>query len=612
MSEQIGIALLDQTINGLVLGNLYALVAIGLALIFGVANVLNFAHGSVYMAGAYVGWLCITRLHLPLVVTFGLVAIFCGGLGIGIERIGLRALYGSARIAPLLATLGISLILEQTAQIVFGPFPQAFPSPLPSERIPIAGVSIGVLDLLIAGISLASGLFLYCFLRFTRLGWAVRAMAQDRDAAQQMGVDVNLVNQGTFAIASALAGIVGMLVGMYFNVVFPTMGYQAGLKGFAAALLGGLGNIPGAIAGSLILGLTESYGVAWLGASYRNLFAFIILLIVLVLFPNGLFGGRRGLPPEPLTGTFIAISRPLRLPPRLVWGLSLLALALPLFVSNGYVLQTLTNAWLYGLLALSLTLVAGTSGLMSLGHAGLLAIGGYASALLVMKLGLPFEVALPAAGLITAGLGTLLILPAFRLRGHYVAIATLGIGESVGLILLNWQSLTAGPVGLNNIPPLTLAGQLIVTPQATYWLALILLLLVALLQMRLVRSHLGRTLRAIREDEVAAQCYGISLNRYKTLVFAVSSFAAGISGAFTAHMYSYINPETFNNTISILGLTMAILGGLGNTVGAVIGAILLIILPEFFRGFVEERILIYGVLLVVLIRFRPQGLMGTI
>lgn len=150
-----------------------------------------------------------------------------------------------------------------------------------------------------------------------------------------------------------------------------------------------------------------------MGSSYRNLFAFIILLVVLILFPNGLFGGRRGLPPEPMTGTFIAISRPLHLPSSLVWSLGLVALVLPLIVKNAYILQTLTNAWLYGLLALSLTLVAGTSGLMSLGHAGLLGIGGYASALLVMKLGWPIELALPAAGVFTAALGTLLILPAF-------------------------------------------------------------------------------------------------------------------------------------------------------------------------------------------------------
>jgi branched-chain amino acid transport system permease protein len=604
--------LFDQTINGLVIGNIYALVAVGLALIFGVANLINFAHGSVYMIGAYVGWYCVTSLRMPLPVTFGAVALICALLGMAIERFGLRALAGSARIAPLLATIGIGLILDQSAQIIFGPFPQAFPSPLPPDRFGIGGVTIGWLDLLIAGISLGAGALLYGFLRYTRLGWAVRAVAQDRDAAQQMGVDVNLVNQATFAIASALGGVSGLLVGIYFNSVYPSMGFQAGLKGFAAALLGGMGSIPGAIVGSLLLGLIESFGVAAFGSSYRNLFAFVILIAVLVVRPNGLFGDRRQLPPEPLTGTFIAASKPVRLSPPVLLGLSLAVLALPLVFPNPYLLQTLTNAWLYGILALSLTLVSGTAGQTSLGHAGLLAIGGYASALLVIEAGLPFELAVLLAGALTAALGTLLIFPAFRLRGHYVAIATLGVGEIVGLVILNWTGLTGGALGLTNIPPPTIAGYPLVTTPAIYWLSLGALLLVALLQTRLIGSHLGRTLRAIREDEIAAQVYGISLNRYKALAFAVSGFVAGISGAITAHMYSYINYETFNNTISVLGLTMVIMGGLGNTLGAILGALLLIGLPEVFRSFADERLLIYGLALVLLIRFRPQGLLGTV
>jgi branched-chain amino acid transport system permease protein len=138
------------------------------------------------------------------------------------------------------------------------------------------------------------------------------------------------------------------------------------------------------------------------------------------------------------------------------------------------------------------------------------------------------------------------------------------------------------------------------------------MLFVALLKWRLLRSHLGRTLRAMREDEVAARSYGISLRRYKALAFAVSGWAAGLSGALTAHMYSYINHETFNNTLSVLALTMVILGGMGNLLGAVLGAVALIGLPELLRGLAEYRLLIYGLVLVLLVRFRPQGLLGTV
>jgi len=601
----------DQTINGLVIGNIYALIAVGLAIIFGVGNLINFAHGSVYMIGAYVGWVCVTMLHLPLPLTFVIVALVCGLLGVLIERFGLRRLQNSARIAPLLATIGISFVLDELTQIIFSHDPQSFPNPLPADRIPIGGVTIGYIDILIAVIGIGGALLFFLFLRYTKLGWALRATAQDREAALQMGVDVNQVNQTAFALASILGGIAGVLVGMYFQTVYPTMSFEAGLKGFTANLIGGLGNIPGAVAGGLVLGLIESYGVAIFGSTYRNLFTYGILLLMLVLRPNGLFSSKRQLPPEPLTGTFIPNKRRIKLPPWLVISGAALALAFPLVVKDPYILQVLTNAWLFGLIALSITLVTGTAGQISLGQAGFVAIGAYACALLMLRLHVPFELALIAAGIIAAILGTLLVLPAFRLRAHYVAIATIGIGEIVSQIILNWRGLTNGALGLISIPPPSIFGIQIVLPRDVYWYTLVLLLIAALLQWRLSRSSLGRIWRALRDDEVAAQAYGIGLNRYKALAFASSAFIAGISGAFAAAMYSYINYQTFTNSISVLALTMAILGGMGNIVGAILGALALTILPELLRGSVDYRYFLYGLVLVLLIRFRPQGILGT-
>ena len=257
-------------------GNIYALLAVGLALIYGVSHLINFAHGSIYMVGAYIGWLCITYLKTPLPVTLLAVVLGCGLLGMAIERIGLRPLQGSPRIAPLLSTIGIGLVLDQVVQLMFTPDPRGVPLQLPDWRIQIGGGTIGALDILIAGIGLSSALALYLFLRFTKLGWAVRATALDRDAAQQCGVDVNRVNSMVFAIAAALGGVSGFLVGMYYNSIDPNMGFHAGLKGIVAQMIGGMGNVPGAIAGSLLLGLIESYGIAAFGTSYRNLFAFVV------------------------------------------------------------------------------------------------------------------------------------------------------------------------------------------------------------------------------------------------------------------------------------------------------------------------------------------------
>ena len=601
----------DYTVNGFVIGNIYALLAVGLALIYGVSNLVNFAHGSVYVVGAYIGWAAITYLGTPLPLTILCVVVACALVGIGIERLGLRPLHGSSRIAPLLSTIGIGLVLDQVVQLVFSPDPRAVPMQVPEWRIQLGGGTIGALDLLIAAIGLIAAGVLYFFLRFTKLGWAVRATAQDSDAAQQMGVDVNRVNMVVFAIASALSGISGLLVGMYYNQINPAMSFEATLKGIVSLIIGGLGNVPGAIGGSLILGLTESYGIALFGTSYRNLFAFVLLIVMLLFRPNGLFERGRRLPPEPLTGTFIARARPLHVPRWVMAAVIVFAALLPL-TGNSYLLQVGANSALYAMLALSLTLVAGTVGQISLGHAALLAIGGYASGLLALDGGWPVAVAIPAAGLITAALGTALVFPAFRLTGHYVSIATLGIGEIVALVILNWTGLTHGAVGLGGIPPLEVLGVDLGSVEGTYWLSLAVLVLLALLQVRLLNSHLGRSWRAIRDDSVAARSYGVSGDRYKALAFAYGGFAAGISGAITAHVYSYINHETFNAPISILALTMVILGGLGNVTGAVLGATLLIALPEAFRVLAEYRILIYGLVLLLLIRFRPQGVMGTV
>src|SRR3982751_3144779 len=392
---------LDYTINGLIVG---------------VSRLINFAQGSIYLVGAYIGWVAVVQLHTPLPLTIIVVAVAAALVGLIIERFGLRPLQNSVRIAPLLATIGISFVLDQLVMLPFSPNPRALPSQLPDVRFQIGGGTIGPLDLLIAGVGLTSALLLFVFLRYSKLGWAVRATAQDRDAAMQMGVDVNRVNQAVFGIAAALGGVSGLLVGMYYNQIDTAMSLQATLKGVVAEVVG-----------RLLLGLVESYGVAVFGPSYRNLFAFLLLVVVLVLRPNGLFASARQAPPEPLTGTFIAPSRPVRIPR---WALLIAAAVfaiLPLLPVSFYVLQTLINAWLLGMLALSLTLVAGTIGQVSLGHAALLAIGAYTSALLSLTFSVPVGLAIIGGGLMSAALGTALISPSFRLRGHYVSIATLAI-----------------------------------------------------------------------------------------------------------------------------------------------------------------------------------------
>lgn len=600
---------LDFTIAGIVIGSIYALMAVGLALIFGVANLINFAHGAVFTVGAYIGWTCLVGLGLPLWLTVIVVALGGGAVGALIEWLAIRPLNRQSRIAPLLATIGVGLILDQLVHILFSATPRALPTELPDWRIPLGSGSIGTLDIVIFVTGVLSAALLYAFLFYTKIGMAVRATAQDDDAAKQMGVNINGVNMTVFAVAGALGAIAGLLVGLYYNNIDPITSFNIMLKGMVAIVIGGMANVPGAIGGGLILGLIESYGIAFFGASYRDLFAFAVLLLMLLFRPNGLFAKARERQAEPMTGTFVTRAKPFPIPWWVTAGLVVLAALLPL-VATPYITQVMTNAFIYALAGMSLTLVAGTVGMISIGHAALLAIGAYASALLTIA-GMPVVIGIVAAGLITAFLGTGLAYPAFRLRGHYVSIGTLALGQIVVLVILNWDSVTNGSMGLYGIPPLEVFGLPLYSTNATYWTVLGLVVLGGLLQARLLTSHLGRTWRAIREDTVAAETYGVASNYYKGLAFGFAGFIAGIGGAVTAHQFSFIDYNTFNLLISVLILTIAILGGLGNITGAIIGAILVAALPEMFRVLAEYRMMFYGVALILLIRFRPQGLLGS-
>ncbi|MCW5849229.1 MAG: ABC transporter permease [Anaerolineae bacterium] len=601
--------MLDQVINGLVLGNIYVLLAVGMALIFSVANLVNFSKGSVFMIGAYVGWALISQLGWPLWAALLAAALGCGLLGVLIERVALRPLEGAPPIAPLLSTVAVAFILDNLGLLLFKPETRAFNAPLPTWRLAVGGVNVGLLDILIALISLGCIGGLYLFLYHTRLGSGVRAAAQDRDAALQMGVDVDQARSLVFGIASALAGIAGTLLGIYYNSVNPAMGFSAGLKGLIAALLGGITSLPAALVGGLLLGQIESLATAYIGLSYRNLAAFLVLVLILALRPEGLLGraAQRGY--EVTTGVFFSVGKPRRVPRSVLVGVVLAAVLLPLIPNSDYVVQVLFIGLVYALLALGLNLVAG-AGQVSLGQAGLFAIGAYGSALLTAKAGLPFWIALPASAILAAILGVALAYPALRLRGNYLAIATLGLAEIVTQTILNWEGLTNGPLGLFGIPAPRLGGLLFVGARPYYYLALVLVAVSAWTLTRLGRSQLGRTLGAIREDELAAETYGIETGQYKALAFGLGAAVAAVGGALFAHSSTYISPDIFTPAISVLVLTMVILGGLGSVPGVVASAVLLIALPEVARPVADARWLLYGVLLLLLVRFRPQGLLG--
>lgn len=283
---------LQQIINGLSLGSIYALIALGYTMVYGIIQLINFAHGDVYMVGAYVGYACMTHFHLGFFTSLIVAMAACALLGVIIERVAYKPLRNSTRIAVLITAIGVSLLLEYTMMYFAGAAVRSYPA-LPefmSQQFRFGGVVVTSLQLIIIGISVALMIALQFIVKRTKLGKAMRAVSQDRDAAQLMGISVDNTISFTFALGSALAGAAGVLVGVYYNSINPLMGILPGLKAFVAAVFGGIGLIPGALIGGYLIGTTETI-VSGLGFStYRDAVVFAILIIVLIVKPSGLLG----------------------------------------------------------------------------------------------------------------------------------------------------------------------------------------------------------------------------------------------------------------------------------------------------------------------------------
>ena len=285
-------------------------------------------------------------------------------------------------------------------------------------------------------------------------------------------------------------------------------------------------------------------------------------------------------------------------------------IVIPLFISNLYYIQILIFIGLYSILALSLNLLNGYVGLLSIGHAAFYGIGAYASAKLVMNLGLPFPVALLGSGIIAGGFGYLIAKPTLRLSGIYMTLATLGFNMIFFLILQNWMSFTNGPLGIMDIPPPDIFGYVIESRRQYYYLIFGLVLLTIGSMHRLITCRFGRALVAIRENELAAESMGVHTTRYKIQAFVLAAFYAGIAGSYYAHFVKYISPDSFYIYESFILLAMLAFGGQGNLLGPVVGAAILITIPEVFRFLQEYRMLVYGSVLIVMMLVRRQGLLG--
>jgi len=293
----------QELVNGLTTGALYALVALGFSMVYGVLKLLNFAQGGLYMIGAYIGFFVLrwfggpTALTIPvpllLTIMFVLAAGLVGGLGVAIERFAYRPLRDAPRIAPLITAIGVYFVLENSALLLFGAQFRVYNTPnfiSFSSGIQIGSVSIDSVQIMVLVLSLALMVGLRQLVNRTRLGRQMRAVAADREAAEMLGINVNFTIAATFFLGSALAGIAGVMAGLLFNQVSNTIGFTAGLKAFTASVVGGIGSLPGAVLGGLLIGVSESFITGYISSTYTNLLVFALLIVVMLVRPSGLLG----------------------------------------------------------------------------------------------------------------------------------------------------------------------------------------------------------------------------------------------------------------------------------------------------------------------------------
>jgi branched-chain amino acid transport system permease protein len=286
----------EQLINGLTQGSVYALLALGFTLIFGTLRMVTFAHGEVYMVGAYVGFEIIRLLHPNLLLALAAALAATAILGMAIELLAFHFLRNAPHATSLLVTIGISILLVNAAQKVWGPETQAVPFSLLDRlgrfEFEVGGVYITFLQVAVLGVTVLLMLFLYWVINRTKLGMVIRATAQDYEAAFAMGVNVNRIYMAAFAIGSMLGGVAGVLVGVYYNMFYPSMGGLYGLKAFSASVVGGLTSLPGAVVAGLLIGIVETFSVEFGASNFRHIFSFVFMILILLMRPGGLFGGK--------------------------------------------------------------------------------------------------------------------------------------------------------------------------------------------------------------------------------------------------------------------------------------------------------------------------------
>lgn len=578
------------------------LMSAGLTIIFGVTRVVNFAHGSLYMLGAYIGWSILTRIpHDPIWFAAGVIAaaLATAGIGAAIETVLLRRLYRAPELFQLLATFGVMLVIQDLTLLIWGPNDLALPrASWLRGSVTIFGGHVPAYDLILIAIGPAVLAVLLLLLNRTRFGMLIRACTENCDLAAALGVNHRILSTSVFALGAGLAGLGGALI-LPDTSANTQMDLAVIVEAFVVVVVGGMGSVTGAFLASLMFGELQAFGIVLIPGATLVL-VFVIMAVALSVRPRGLLGD------APIMSVVSASGKPVRPVSRRIhvfgWGLVIMAATAPFWMPS-YWLSVLTEILIAALFASSLHLIMGPGGMISFGHAAWFGLGAYSSALMSRTLSAPMPLALLAApltaGLVALAFGWFVV----RLSGVYLAMLTLAFAQIVWAAATQWTWLTGGDDGILGVWP---SG-----PVPFFWWVLSLSAASIWLLRRVARSPFGLALTAARDSEPRALSIGLRADRLRLVAFAVSGAAAGLAGGVFTFTSGSVFPSYVAVGKSVDVLLMVLLGGINTVIGPVAGAVA-------YTGFYDLLLqttllwrLALGLTIVTLVLAFPDGLAGN-
>ena len=596
-----------QFLNGLASASSLFLIASGLSLVFGVTRIVNFAHGSLYMLGAYIAYTLAIRIGGTAIGFWGailLAALAVGLLGIVIETLLLRRIYRSPELFQLLATFGVVLLVQDLTRLTWGSEDLLGPrAPGLDGSVQILGTPFPEYELALIVLGPTVLGLLVLLMRSTRWGILVRAATQDREMVGALGVNQKLLFTSVFFLGAFLAGLGGALQ-IPRQAASLSMDLSVIVEAFVVVVIGGMGSIPGAFLAAVLVSELHAFGIV-VFPEVTLVLAFLVMAVVLVVRPWGLLGRPEGMgegasgPPE----------MPLRPAPwtlRTAGAAVLAGLAVTPWLVGDFTLILLTEMLILALFAQSLHFLMSGGGMVSFGHAAYFGLGAYAAAMLVQFAKAPMELALLLAPL-AAGLGGL-VLGWFcvRLSGIYLAMLTLAFAQILWSVATQWYAVTGGDNGILGVWPAPWASG----PHAFFYLTLVLCAGGILALRHLLQTPFGLTLRATRDAPLRSAAIGIPIRRHQWLTFAIAGAFAGLAGGLFAFAKGSVFPDSLAVARSVDGLVMVLLGGIQTLSGPVVGAFALTALEDQVVRLTDYWRSVLGAVILMLVLAFPAGLVG--